>query len=196
MNNGLDKNPFSVGVAGVSVGGHDGTPNAPNAAHGAENAELTPIIADADFRPEPVWMPIARREIGQKEIRGEEDNPRIILYHQTTSLKAKEDEVPWCSSFVNWVFQKAQMERTNSAAARSWKEWGEELEKPIHGAVVVLHREGGNHVGFFMRLDNSGRFVLLGGNQSNAVNEAAFDPKLVQAIRWPKGLPQKDFNPR
>jgi hypothetical protein len=34
---------------------------------------------------------IARREIGQKEVRGGE-NPRILEYHATTTLGAREDE--------------------------------------------------------------------------------------------------------
>jgi hypothetical protein len=66
------------------------------------------------------WMAVAMREIGQKEIRGPEHNPRIIEYHAATTLKASTDETPWCSSFVNWCLRQVSIAGTNSAAAVSW----------------------------------------------------------------------------
>ncbi len=49
------------------------------------------------------WMKIALAELGVHEnsLPGHQ-NQRIIQYHAATSLKAQTDEVPWCSSFVNW----------------------------------------------------------------------------------------------
>lgn len=193
MNNGSIDGAFSAPVTAVDPAGYD-DPAAPvNAAHAAENAPL-PVITDAAaFIPEPVWMPIARKEIGEREVRGVENNPRILLYGKSVALKVTSDEVPWCSNFVNWVLQKAQMESTQSAAARSWATWGEALEAPIYGAVVVLSRDGGGHVGFFRRIREDGKWVLLGGNQSDSVCEAAFDADRVIAVRWPVGMPQLDF---
>ncbi|MDH4280687.1 MAG: hypothetical protein OEW83_21690 [Acidimicrobiia bacterium] len=51
------------------------------------------------------------------EIRGRKDNPRIIEYHASTSLKASNDGTAWCSSFVNWCVSQAWLTGTNSAAA-------------------------------------------------------------------------------
>ncbi|WP_224984859.1 TIGR02594 family protein [Geomonas agri] len=68
------------------------------------------------------WMGIARKEIGQKEVAGHRDNPRILSYHATTTLKATDDETPWCSSFVNWCLKQAGVKGTDSAAATSWVE--------------------------------------------------------------------------
>jgi len=47
------------------------------------------------------WMAKAMKEIGQSEIGGSSHNARIIAYHATTTLRASDDETPWCSSFVN-----------------------------------------------------------------------------------------------
>jgi len=70
------------------------------------------------------WMSIAEAELGTAEVAGTARNQRIIAYHSATSLEAKSDEVPWCSSFVNWVMRQAGYTSTNSALARSWLGWG------------------------------------------------------------------------
>ena len=139
---------------------------------------------------EPVWMAIARREIGVKEKFGRAENSRILQYHYETRLKAKSEEVPWCSSFVNWVFAKAGIEPTRSAAAKSWAEWGQEtMAKP--GAVVFLGKTdpdagGTGHVGFFVKWEAGlEHFWMLGGNQRNAVNIALKPTSQIVAVRWP-----------
>lgn len=101
----------------------------------------------------PAWLAIAHREMdtGIDEIRGGADNPRIVEYHQTTSLKASDDETAWCSSFVNWSMVQSGIAGTNSALARSWLDWGQVLERPERGAVTVFRRDGGptrGHVAF------------------------------------------------
>jgi len=88
------------------------------------------------------WMVVAFDEMdkGVDEVRGPESNPRIIEYHQATSLKANSDEVGWTFSFVNWVMKKTGYKGTNSASARSWLQWGVELEKPQPGCIAVFSR--------------------------------------------------------
>jgi len=141
------------------------------------------------------WMAIARGEIGQKEIAGAEDNPRIREYHAATTMGEQPDEVAWCSSFVNWVLMKANLKRTRSAAAASWANWGSETE-PRRGAVVVVYNEAmknssltrsGNHVGFLIE-DLGWGWKVLGGNQSNMVRESCFSKKkwALKAVRWPE----------
>lgn len=129
-------------------------------------------------------MEIAKGEIGVKEVRGGE-NPRIIEYHSTTTLKAKEDEVPWCSSFVNWVMTKAGYKGTNSAAAKSWRNWGEEVtgDDIPYGSIAVFQRGvSGGHVGFVVDA-NDDAIKILGGNQSDAVNEKWFGWGNLLSIR-------------
>jgi uncharacterized protein (TIGR02594 family) len=136
------------------------------------------------------WMTIADDEIGEKEVPGLNHNPRIIEYHSETTLRATTDEVPWCSSFVNWVMKRAGYTPTRSAAARSWATWGVEC-KPTAGCIVVLTRNGGGHVGFYVR--ETARYVfLLGGNQSNAVNIAAYPKTRVIGYRMPKQMNDED----
>lgn len=139
------------------------------------------------------WMAIARAEQGQREIAGARHNPRIVEYHQTTGLRARDDETPWCSSFVNWVMTQAGYRGTDSAAAISWASWGQrvpELAQAREGDIVVLHRHGtpasSHHVGFLVRSDD-GQVRLLGGNQGDQVKESTYHLQHweVVAVRRP-----------
>lgn len=137
------------------------------------------------------WYEVARRELGVKELQGIADNPRIVEYHATTTLRATDDEVPWCSSFVNWCMFKAGYNGTRSAAARSWANWGVKIDKPVKGCVVVLTRKGGGHVGFFDGEDES-NIVLLGGNQDDAVNVRRFRKSRLLCYVMPPKMNDKD----
>ncbi|MEA3210534.1 MAG: hypothetical protein QOE70_3591 [Chthoniobacter sp.] len=117
----------------------------------------------------PPWLPIAERELGVIEYPGERDNPRVLEYHRHTSLKASDDEVPWCSSFANYCMDCAGKPKTNSAAAASWLEWGHRIDTPMYGCVAVFSRTGGNHVTFVVGWDKRGNLATLGGNQSDKV---------------------------
>ncbi len=134
------------------------------------------------------WLKKAVEELGIHEIEGAEANQRIIEYDAHTSLEAKSDEIPWCSAFVNYCIDESGLEGTHSAAARSWLEWGEPLEEPINGCIVILKR-GKNpslgHVGFFIS-QKQGLIRVLGGNQGDKVCFSWFSKKDVLGYRWPK----------
>lgn len=144
--------------------------------------------------PEATWMDIAKQEIGQKEISGAQNNPRIISYHATTALQATNDETAWCSSFVNWCLKQVNITGTNSAVAASWTNWGQSAHA-LGGAVTVIHNSqaansslttSGNHVGFLVQ-ETETHYLLLGGNQSNQVKISSF-PKSswqLKGFRWP-----------
>lgn len=147
----------------------------------------------------PRWLEIAEAEIGTHEVKGGECK-RILEYHSSTTLRAKEDEIPWCSSFVNWCMTQAGIKGTDSAAAISWTGWGEILTEPRVGAVVVIRQKfkgsdgatgsaSGNHVAFFQKIEN-GRIYLLGGNQGDSVKVSSFglSSYKIVAYRWPEGV--------
>jgi len=115
----------------------------------------------------------AKSQMGIQELTGKQHNKKIVEYHACTSLRATDDETPWCASFVNWVMKQVGVNGTNSAAARSFSKWGNELKTPVKGCVVVFTRKGGGHVAFYHSEDNN--FIYcLGGNQSNSVNISAY----------------------
>lgn len=145
----------------------------------------------------PLWLEIALKEIGTKEVPSrQEHNPRIVEYHATTKLKATQDEVPWCSSYLNWVMQQSGIEGTGSAAAASWGSWGTRCG-PALGAITLLKFDtstnpSGMHVGFLWWVDSS-KLLVLGGNQKDQVNITSYNPSRLLGFRWPSvwmtGLP-------
>ncbi len=113
------------------------------------------------------WMPIALKEKGVQEYSGGRNNPRIIKYHQSTSLKSKSDAVAWCASFVSYSLEKAGIRSTRSARARSYLNWGYEAITPTYGDIVIFRRGKSStqgHVAFFIKQDKNNVYVL-GGNQ-------------------------------
>lgn len=137
---------------------------------------------------EPLWVQVARAELGVAEYRGGEHNPRIVEYHGATRAGEAPDEVPWCSSFVNWCFLRAGIAGTGSKAARSWEQWGVDVDAPTVGCVVVLSR-GPNpahgHVGFYVGPGARGTLRLLGGNQGNRVSIQSYPLSRVLSYRVP-----------
>ena len=119
---------------------------------------------------------VARAELktGVAEVSGPGNNPRIVMYHRSTNHGAgTDDHVAWCSSFVNFCVEQAGMIGTNSQAARSWQNWGQNVSaNPREGDIAVFARGalGGvlGHVGFFVE-DLGSEINVLGGNQSNRV---------------------------
>jgi uncharacterized protein (TIGR02594 family) len=136
----------------------------------------------------PRWYKVAVLELGVKEVRGPENNSRVLEYHRSTSLKAKDDETAWCSSFVNWCLDQCKIKGTRSALARSWLNWGTVLEEPREGCIVVLWRVRINgwqgHVGFYVREDEKHIYVL-GGNQDNKVSIKKYPKSRLLGYRWP-----------
>ncbi|HEY5869451.1 MAG TPA: TIGR02594 family protein [Candidatus Tectomicrobia bacterium] len=142
-------------------------------------------VADAPAGVVPRWYEIARGEEGIKEFNGAADNPEVVKYLKSCAelggVHQRNDETAWCSAFVNWCVEQAGFEGTESAAARSWMQWGQPITSPTVGCIVVLRRTNNpafGHVGFFVK--ETDRLVfLLGGNQSDAVNVTAFDRSRV-----------------
>jgi len=144
------------------------------------------------------WMKIAVAELGVHEdsLPGQH-NERIVEYHKTTTLKATDDETPWCSSFVNWVIKQAGHKGTNSAAAKSWEKWGAAVTTPTNGNIVLIKKKSGPdqangstsgyHVGFYIsKTDKVIR--ILGGNQGNQVKYSNFKLASYDVIAYRKAL--------
>lgn len=142
---------------------------------------------------ELLWIKEARAKIGTYEIIGKRHNP-IILAMWETAFKAKnkqnwilDDETPWCGGFVAYCMAKANLAKhipNQFPRARAWEDAGTKLNKPAYGCIVVFSRKGGGHVGFLVGKDRYGNLMILGGNQSNAVNIKPFAINRVTAYRW------------
>lgn len=125
-------------------------------------------------------LKIAFQELGTEEIKGDKDNPEVVKYATETGIAGiNNDEIAWCSTFVNWVAMKAGLQYSKKPNARSWLNVGKKVTAPEPGDVVIFWRESiqswKGHVGFFLGFSqDKKRVYCLGGNQGNRVSVSAY----------------------
>ena len=153
----------------------------------------TPVARPSASAPEPAWLPLARAEIGTREIKGAKDNARILSYRKSARcswVAGSEEAVAWCAVFVNAMLEDTGVRGTASPAAKSFcaSRGFVQLRQPAAGAVTVIERNPPHpslgHVAFLVGSD--AEFVwLLGGNQGDAVNVSRFARARVKGFYWP-----------
>ena len=135
---------------------------------------------------------VAAIELGVKETPGSVATARIVEYAKHTIMAATGDEIPWCSSFANFVTDTAGFPGTHSAAARSWLKWGVPLDVPVLGCIVVMDRHDATnpeaaHVTICDHPDISNGIIrCIGGNQGDSVKVSRFPTSKVLGYRAPK----------
>jgi hypothetical protein len=145
----------------------------------------------------------ARRDLGVHEIVGLRHNPRVLQFHSYSRLKAKDDETAWCASALNCWLETSGFTSTKSAAAASYKTWGQTCPffsgsflrddglVIAEDAILLFGKHdpdarGTGHVAICDHVDDDGVHVwVLGGNQNNAVSVARRKIADVVASRWP-----------
>ena len=144
----------------------------------------------------------ALRFVGVAELAGNRNHPLVQWWFSLCGYDPETpDEVPWCSVFVNGIAWDLRLPRSKSAAARSWLGVGRPIllgeARPEHDVVVLQRGDGEQpgpdvlkapgHVGFYAGTERTDattqRVMVLGGNQSNAVNVASFSPRRVLGVR-------------
>lgn len=139
---------------------------------------------------EPVWLGVARKYVGQREIVGSPSNPLIVRWWAAIRAPFTDDATPWCAAYVGGVLEECGIRSSRSAAARSYLKWGVPLNGAALGAIVVYERGPRfGHVGFVVGITNVGNIMTLGGNQSDAVTIAPFSVGRVLGYRWPVNHP-------
>jgi uncharacterized protein (TIGR02594 family) len=141
---------------------------------------------------------LAQRFIGIKEVNGPVANPHVLAMLRLDTPWPKDDAVPWCSAFVNYIAWLLRLPRSKSLLARSWLTVGlpigSILEAKAANDVVVLKRgigdqpgpedlEAPGHVGFYAGYDGQHRILVLGGNQGNQVGTLSFPGTVILGIR-------------
>jgi uncharacterized protein (TIGR02594 family) len=70
----------------------------------------------------------------------------------------------WCARFMNFVLNRRGYRGTNSDAALSFASYGHRVAGPRIGAIAVMRRKGGGHVGIVSGIDRYGNPILISGN--------------------------------
>jgi len=93
----------------------------------------------------------------------------------------------WCARFMNMVLERSGHHGTGSDMASSFAQYGERISGPQVGAIAVMGRRGGSHVGIITGIDASGNPIMISGNNGNRVREAPISRGRIYAYVMPTG---------
>lgn len=151
--------------------------------------KTVPVHVEGGFTPR--WVPIALGEVGVTETPGPGNTPRVVRYHASTGLGPSDDSVPWCGSFVAWVFQQVGIpyRRATAAQARDWLRWGKKIPGPCLGAVRVDWRGDPSgwqgHVSVVVGRSPEGDVVAVSGNKGDRVSVDRYDNRRLLGYVYP-----------
>lgn len=143
----------------------------------------------------PLWVNVAGLVRGVKEIPGPASNPLILQWAKEIGAPAwyDNDDKAWCAIIVNRVHLACDLplagEGYDLLRAKSFLLWGQKLDTPLYGCVMVFTREGGGHVGWLVG-ESQNFYLIRGGNQDNKVSDAWIRKDRLDHARWPSGVPQ------
>lgn len=132
-------------------------------------------------------MEVAEAKLGMNE------------YQDRTALKQYVGVDPryteWCAAFVNAVLADSgmtnlhDMKHAQPLTARSFLDWGETVDQPLPGDIVIFPRgtQGWQgHVGFYVGWEKKEGKVfwkILGGNQNDSVSIDLYPASKALGIR-------------
>lgn len=156
------------------------------------------LANDSASNPGIPWFQEAQRLIGLQEDPGPGSNPDVIELAARPGIAYRDDEVPWCGLFVAHCISSTLGRETLPAdplGARQWRKFGVPCP-PTIGAIIVFWREDRDsykgHVGFYAGEEADGKYLILGGNQGNAVCIRKYDQAQFLDSRWPATAPFVD----
>jgi uncharacterized protein (TIGR02594 family) len=91
----------------------------------------------------------------------------------------------WCARFMNMVLERSGYHGTGSDLARSFANYGQRVSGPQIGAIAVMGRGGGGHVGVVSGIDAQGNPIVVSGNNGNRVREAPIARGRIYAYVMP-----------
>jgi len=91
----------------------------------------------------------------------------------------------WCARFMNMVLQETGHRGTGSDLAASFAHYGTRVSGPQVGAIAVMGRRGGGHVGIITGVDAQGNPIMISGNNGNRVREAPVSRGRIYAYVMP-----------
>jgi uncharacterized protein (TIGR02594 family) len=91
----------------------------------------------------------------------------------------------WCARFMNMVLERTGHRGTGSDMASSFAHYGQRVSGPQVGAIAVMGRRGGGHVGIITGIDANGNPVMISGNYGNRVREAPVSRGRIYAYVMP-----------
>jgi uncharacterized protein (TIGR02594 family) len=116
---------------------------------------------------------------------------KTINYHKAIGLNLPSlvgTRNAWCASFVNWCLRQAGYPISDSPADSQSFRWSKnfvKIEKAVFGAIAVYKHTNGGHAAFVYAKSAHGDPILLGGNQSDAIDFTMMKPSELKGFYVP-----------
>lgn len=92
----------------------------------------------------------------------------------------------WCGAFMDKVLRDTG-HRPGSNVAKAYLHYGQHVSGPQVGAIAVMGRRGGGHVGVVSGVDANGNPIVISGNHNRTVAESVYPRSRIIAYVMPGG---------
>jgi len=90
----------------------------------------------------------------------------------------------WCGAFMDMVLKQTGHPGGGNLAL-GYEHYGTRVSGPQVGAIAVMGRRGGGHVGVVTGIDASGNPIIVSGNHNNTVAESVYPRSRIAAYVVP-----------
>ncbi len=92
----------------------------------------------------------------------------------------------WCGAFMDMVLKRTGHSGGGNLAS-AYAKYGTRVSGPQVGAIAVMGRHGGGHVGVVSGLDPNGNPIIVSGNHNHTVAESVYPASRISAYVLPGG---------
>jgi uncharacterized protein (TIGR02594 family) len=90
----------------------------------------------------------------------------------------------WCGAFMDMVLKRTGHQGGGNLAS-GYARYGQRISGPQVGAIAVMGRRGGGHVGVVSGFDAKGNPIIVSGNHNNTVAESVYPRARIYAYVMP-----------
>ena len=92
----------------------------------------------------------------------------------------------WCGAFMDMVLKHTGHPGGGNLAS-AYARYGTRVSRPQVGAIAVMGRRGGGHVGVVSGVDPNGNPIIVSGNHNHTVAESVYPAGRISAYVLPGG---------
>ena len=92
----------------------------------------------------------------------------------------------WCGAFMDMVLKRTGHSGGGNLAS-AYTHYGQRVSGPQVGAIAVMGRRGGGHVGVVSGVDPNGNPIIVSGNHNHTVAESVYPAGRISAYVLPGG---------
>jgi uncharacterized protein (TIGR02594 family) len=92
----------------------------------------------------------------------------------------------WCGAFMDMVLKRTGHQGGGNLAS-AYTRYGTRVSGPQVGAIAVMGRRGGGHVGVVSGIDANGNPIIVSGNHNRTVAESVYRASRIHAYVLPGG---------